>query len=108
MANQELESIDYALFHDELRMAMTSYYEGILKMPGVSGVVNKASYERPIKSMTRTDGDIHVQAPPPATDAAAAPAAAATAEDPPADKVASPVKDSEKSAAKGGKGTKTK
>ncbi len=74
-ARQELESIDHALFHNELRIAMTSYYEGILKMPGVSGVVNKASYKRPIKRMT--DGDIDVQAPPPATGAAAAPAAAA-------------------------------
>ncbi len=38
VAHQELESIDHALFHNNLRMAMTSYYEGILKMPGVSGV----------------------------------------------------------------------
>ena len=91
---------------------MTSYYEGILKMPGVSGVANKASYKRPIKRMT--DGDVDVQAPPLATGAAAAPAAAAeaappeaagAAEQPPAEKAASPVKDRP---AKGGKGTKSK
>jgi len=80
VARQELESMDLASFHDELRIAMTSYYEGILKMPGVSGVANKASYKRPIKRMT--DGDVDVQAPPPATGAAAAPAAAAEAAPP--------------------------
>jgi hypothetical protein len=75
VARQELESIDIALFHEELRIAMTSYYEGILKMPGVSGVANKASYKRPFKRMT--DGDVDVHAPAPATGAAANPAAAA-------------------------------
>ena len=64
--------MDLASFHDELRIAMTSYYEGILKMPGVSGVANKASYKRPIKRMT--DGDVDVQAPPSEPGAAAAPA----------------------------------
>ena len=112
VARQELESMDLASFHDELRIAMTSYYEGILKMPGVSGVANKASYKRPIKRMT--DGDVDVQAPPPEPAAAAAPGAAAeaappdaagAAEQPPAEKAASPVK--EKSA-KGGKGTKSR
>ena len=81
-------------------------------MPGVSGVVNKASYKRPIKRMT--DGDVDVQAPPPEPAAAAAPATAAeaappdaagAAEQPPAKKAASPVKDKP---AKAGKGTKTK
>ena len=61
-------------------MAMTSYYEDILKMQGVSGVANKATYKRPIKRMT--DGDVDVQAPPPETGAAAAPAAAAEAASP--------------------------
>ena len=63
---------------------MTSYYEGILKMPGASGVMNKVSYKRPIKPMA--DGDIDDQAPAPAraNEAAAAPAAAAAAADPPA------------------------
>ena len=112
VARQELEKMDLALFHAELRIAMTSYYEGILKMPGVSGVVNKTSYKRPIKPMT--DGDDDVQAPPPATGAAGDPAAAAVAappeaagaaEQPPAEKAASPVKEK---TAKSGKGTKSK
>ena len=80
VARQELESIDIAMFHEELRIAMTSYYEGILKMPGVSGVANKASYKRPFKRMT--DGDVDVHAPAPATGAAANPAAAAEAAPP--------------------------
>ena len=32
MARQELESMPLAEFHDELRLALTSYYEGIVKM----------------------------------------------------------------------------
>ena len=86
--------------------------EGILKMTGISGVVNKASYKRQIKRMT--DGDIGVQAPPPASGAAAAPAAAAADADPPAaaaapedPPAASPLKDKPPTG-KGGKASKTR
>ena len=119
MARQELESITFAVFHNELelRVAVTSYYEGILKMPGASGVLNKASYKRPIEPMA--DCDIDVQAPPPANEAAAAPDAAAAAADPPAATAAaadppaeaasaassSPVREKP---AKGGRGSKSK
>ena len=81
-------------------------------MPGVSGVVNKTSYKRPIEHMT--DGDVDVQAPPPATGAAAAPAADDADADPPAaapaaeealaEKEASPVKEKTARGGKGGKG----
>ncbi len=60
----------FAVFHNELQVAMTSYYEGILKMPGASGVLNKVSYKRPIKCIA--DGGIDVQELPAATEAAAA------------------------------------
>ncbi len=63
-----------AEFHDELRLALTSYYEGIVKMEGASGVVLKVAYKRPIKRLSEIQDP-----PPPAHDAVAAPAAAAPA-----------------------------
>jgi hypothetical protein len=75
---QELESMPLAEFHDELRLALTSYYEGIVKMEGASGINKKVAYKRPIK---RISLEIIQDPPPPAHDAdsEAAPAAAGAA-----------------------------
>ncbi len=72
MARQELESMPLAEFHDEMRLALTSYYEGIVKMEGASGVVLKEAYKRPIKRIGLEIQD----PPPPAHDAETALAAA--------------------------------
>ena len=77
MARQELESMPLAEFHDELCLALTSYYEGIVKMEGASGINKKVAYKRPIKRIS-----LEIQAPPPPahdadTEAAAAAAGAA-------------------------------
>ena len=114
MVCQELKTMTLAVFHNELRVAMTSYYEDILKMPGASDVPNKVSYKRPLKRIA--DGGIDVQEPPPATEAAAAPAApdaaptapaasAASAEaaDPLAEAAVSPVKEKPAKAGRGAK-----
>ena len=45
MARQELESMTLADFHNELRLILTSYYEGIVKMVGASGVSQKLAYK---------------------------------------------------------------
>ena len=86
MARQELESMTLAEFHDELRLALTSYYEGIVKMEGASCVVLKVAYKRPIKRLSAIQDP-----PPPANDAADDPAAAAPAA-PAAAAAASPAK----------------
>ena len=75
MARQELGSMPLDEFHDELRLALTSYYEGIIKMEGASGVAKKVAYIRPIKRISLEIQD----PPPPAHDAEAAPAAAGAA-----------------------------
>ena len=74
MARQELESMPLDEFHDELRLALTSYYEGIVKMEGASGVTKKVAYKRPIK---RISLKIQEQQPPADSDAASAAAGAA-------------------------------
>ena len=77
MARQELESMPLAEFHDELRLALTSYYEGIFKMEGASGINKKVAYKRPIKRIS-----LEIQDPPPqahGADSEAAPAAAGAA-----------------------------
>ena len=77
MARQELESMPLAEFHDELRLALTSYYEGIVKMEGASGINKKVAYKRPIKRIS-----LEIQDPPPPAhdaDSEAAPAAAGAA-----------------------------
>ena len=88
MARQELESMPLDEFHDELRLALTSYYEGIVKMEGASGVAKKVVYKRPIK---RISFEILLQ-PPADSDAASAAAGAAAAAAPaaPADVAAAP------------------
>ncbi len=68
-------------FYTELRLALTSYYEGILKMEGASGdwrccgVVQKLAYKRSIKRLAEAGLDI--QGPSPDVNTAAGPAAAA-------------------------------
>jgi hypothetical protein len=76
-----------AEFHDELRLALTSYYEGI-KMEGAGGITKKVAYKRPIKSMS-----LEIQDPPPPahdTDLEAAPAAAGAAAPDPGGRKAKP------------------
>ena len=63
MARQELESMTIDAFNTELRLALTSYYEGILKMEGASGVVQKLAYKRPIKRLA--DAGLDIQGPQP-------------------------------------------
>ncbi len=77
MARPELESMPLPKFHDELRLALTSYYEGIVKMEGTSGINKEVAYKRPIKRISLKIQD----SPPPAHDAEseAAPAAAGAA-----------------------------
>ncbi len=57
MARQELESMPLAEFHDELRLALTSYYEGIIKMEGASGINKNQAHQprdpRPATASTR-------------------------------------------------------
>ena len=77
IARQKLESMPLAKFHDELRLALTSYYEGIVKMEGASDINKKVAYKRPIKRIS-----LEIQAPPPPAhdaDSEAAPAAAGAA-----------------------------
>ncbi len=63
-----------AHFHNELRLALMSYYEGIVKMEGASGFNKKLAYKCPIKRIT--DASLDILEPPqqPANDAEAAPA----------------------------------
>ena len=75
MARQELETMTIDAFHTELRLALTSYYEGILKMEGASGVVQKLAYKRPIKRLA--DAGLDIQGPQPDVNTAAVPAAPA-------------------------------
>jgi hypothetical protein len=72
-----------AEFHDELLkkfhdgLALTSYYEGIVKMEGASGINKKVAYKHPIKRIS-----LEIQYPPPPAhdaDSEAAPAAAGVA-----------------------------
>jgi len=92
-----------AKLHDELRLSMISYYEGILKMEGASGVIQKLAYNRPIKPLN--DAGLDIPRPPPTNiDApdnapdnapaapAAAPAAPAADAHPPLEAAASPMK----------------
>jgi hypothetical protein len=75
MARQELETMTIDAFHTELRLALTSYYEGILKMEGASGVVQKLAYKRQIKRLA--DAGLDIQGPQPDVNTAAVQAAAA-------------------------------
>jgi hypothetical protein len=76
IASKELESMPLAYFHNELCLALTSYYEGIIvKMEGASGVSKKLAYKRPIKRITDASLDI-LEPQPRANDAEVAPAAA--------------------------------
>ena len=59
-----------AEFHDEVRLALTSYYEGIVNMEGASGVALKLAYKRPIQRIK--DIGREPPAPPAAEDDAAA------------------------------------
>uniref|UniRef100_A0A7S0M9I6 Uncharacterized protein n=1 Tax=Cryptomonas curvata TaxID=233186 RepID=A0A7S0M9I6_9CRYP len=63
MARQENEKTPLANFHNELRLALTSYYEGIVKLEGTSGVSQKLAYKNPIKRIT--DASLNIPAPPP-------------------------------------------
>ncbi len=75
MARQELETMTLAVFHNELQLAMTSYYEGILKMPqqGVLQAPNQAHCRR-WRGRPRTAANEAVAAPDVPDAAAAAPA----------------------------------
>ena len=69
MARKELASMPLVDFRAELRIAMTSYYEGILKLEGASGERKAvAAYKHKIRSMI----------PPPAAEDDGAAAAGAT------------------------------
>jgi hypothetical protein len=81
MARQELETMTIDAFHTELRLALTSYYEGILKMEGASGVVQKLAYKRPIKRLA--DAGLDIQGPQPDVNTAAVQAAAGRQRRPP-------------------------
>ena len=47
----------HADFHNELRLILTSYYEGIVKMVGASGVSQKLANKCPIQLVKDTNGE---------------------------------------------------
>ena len=58
MDRQELESMPLQVtdFHDEVRLALIFYYEGIVDMEGATGVILKMSFKRlihPVKDIVR-------------------------------------------------------
>ena len=61
MASQELEAMPLVDFHGEVRLALISYYEGIVKMKGASSVRQKVSYKRFISSIK--DPSLGISAP---------------------------------------------